>query len=189
MKLTKTKTIKSLIKSVLIAIILFSVLLGIYNFLPGTIMWYESIWEYKVRDFDTYKSDFQTIADLAYREFSKGQMKDSYILVSENSDGTVHLSYENFKTEDMVEVTMSQREKKSLEKINANAFHQGDMAYLSVIRVYKDQVEFKIENGLYSLVNRRDGHKPKYVNTPDTKRHFKLKKISAHWYHARIVED
>ncbi|MCL6574040.1 MAG: hypothetical protein K6T88_20545 [Bacillus sp. (in: Bacteria)] len=187
MKLIKTKKIKSLIKSVLIVIISFSVLLGGCDFLLGTFLW--STWEYKVRDFDTYKSDFQTVANLAYREFSKGQIKYSFIFVNENHGGTVNLEYVNVNTEDLVEVTMSQKEKKSLEKIVAKAFHQGDMAYLSVIRVYKDQVEFEIENGRYSLVYRRDGHKPKYVNKPDTKRHFKLKKISAHWYHAKVVED
>ncbi|AIQ14934.1 hypothetical protein [Paenibacillus durus] len=186
-EINKNKKIKSLIKSVLIAIISFSVLLGGCNFLLGTLLW--STWEYKVRDFDTYKSDFQTIADLAYREFSKGQMKDDYINVHENPDGTVNLKYENVNTEDFVEVTMSPKEKKSLEKIEAKAFHHGDMEYLYLIRVYENQVEFEIANGRYSLVHRRDGHKPKYVNTPDTKRHFKLKKISAHWYHAWPVED
>jgi len=165
----------------------FSVFLGIYNYFTETFLW--SIWEYKVRDFDTYKSDFQTIADLAYREFSKGQMKRSYIFVSENPDGTVNLSYENVNTEDIVEVTMSQKEQESLEKIVEKAFRHDHMAYLSVIRVYENQVEFEIENGQYSLVYRRDGHKPKYVNKSDTKRHFKLKKISDHWYHARPVED
>jgi hypothetical protein len=70
------------------------------------------------------------------------------------------------------------------------AFHQGDMAYLSVIRVYKDQVEFEIENGHYSLIYRKDKHKPKFLNKLSyTKGHFKLKKISDHWYHARFVED
>ncbi|MEK4063935.1 MULTISPECIES: hypothetical protein [unclassified Paenibacillus] len=188
MKLTKIKKIKSLIKSVLIAIISISLLLGGCKFLLGTLLW--STWEYKVKDFDTYKSDFQTIADLAYREFSKGQMMRSYIFVNENPDGTVNLSYESVNSEDIVEVPMSQKEKRSLEKIVAKAFRQGDMAYLSVIRVYKDQVEFEIENGQYSLIYRKDEHKPKFLNKLSyTKGYFKLKKISDHWYHAKFVED
>lgn len=68
----------------------------------------------------------------------------------------------------------------------ANAFHQGDMAYLSLIRVRKNEVAFEIENGRYSLVYTTDGKKPKFTNSPHT---FKLKKISAHWYHARVVGD
>ncbi|OKP87124.1 hypothetical protein [Paenibacillus sp. P32E] len=188
MKSTKTNKIKPLIKSVLIAIISFSVLFGGCKFLLGNLLW--STWEYKVKDFDTYKSDFQTIADLAYREFSKGQMKSSYINVEEKPDGTVNLNYENVNTEDFVEVPMSQKEKKSLEKIVAKAFHQGDMAYLSVIRVYKDQVEFEIENGQYSLIYRKDEHKPKFLNKSSSiQGTFKVKKISDHWYHARFVED
>ncbi|RUS47307.1 hypothetical protein [Cohnella sp. AR92] len=186
MKINTTKLIKLIITLLLIAIISFSVLVAVFKSLLGNLLW--STWDYRVRDFDTYRSDFQTIADLAYREFSKGQMKDSYILVTENSDGSVHFSYENSKTETMVEAALSQRERTSLENIMANAFHQGDMAYLSVIRVRKDQVEFGIENGLYSLVNRRDGHKPKSVNALNTKRHYKLKKITDHWYHAWVVE-
>ncbi|RUS47308.1 hypothetical protein [Cohnella sp. AR92] len=186
MKLLKTIINKSLFKSLLIAIISFSVLLGFNNFLPGTIMWYTSIWEYKVKNFDTYKSDFQTIADLAYREFSKGQMKSSYINVEENPDGSVNLNYKKVNSEDLIDVTMSQKERNSLGEIVKNAFHHGDMAYLSLIRVRQNEVAFEIENGHYSLVYTVNGKKPKFKNSPHN---FKLKKISAHWYHARVIED
>lgn len=178
------KKIKSLIKSLLIVIISFCVLLGIYNVLPGTIMWYSSIWEYKVKDFDTYKSDFQTLADLAYREFSKDQIEGYFLYVED--DPTVNLID---ITRDHSIIIMNSKERESLERIVAKAFRHGDLAYLSVIRVYKNQVEFQIENGQYSLIYRKDEHKPKYVNTSLTKGHFKLKKISDHWYHARFVRD
>ncbi|MFC4775749.1 hypothetical protein ACFO9Q_03025 [Paenibacillus sp. GCM10023252] len=178
------------IMSLWIAFISLSVLLVIYNFIPATIMWYDSIWQYKAKDFDTYKSDFQIVADLAYREYNKGQMKSSYINVEENPDGTVNLNYENINTEDFVDITMSSKEKNSLEKIVANAFRDGDLAYLSLIRTYENQVEFEIENGHYSLIYRRDKQKPKFLNKLSySKGHFKLKKISDHWYHARFVED
>ena len=177
------------LKLVLISIISSSVLLLIINFLPGTIMWYTSLWENKVEDFDTYKDDFQNIANLAYREFSKGQMMYSYISVNENPDGTVDLNYIDRNTEDSVEVKMSQKEQESLEKIVAKAFHHGDGGYLDIIYVYKNQVEFVIATGQYSLVYRKDGHEPKFVNTEYTKGTFKIKKISDHWYHARFVED
>ncbi|WP_087999150.1 hypothetical protein [Gottfriedia solisilvae] len=176
------------VKLLLIVIISFSLLL-ISPFLPGTIMYFTSLWEYKVDDFDTFKKDFQTIVNLAYREFNKGQMMESYIVVNENPDGTVNLEYEDVNTEDFVEVKMSKKEQESLKKILEKAFHQGDMAYLSLIRVYKNQVEFEIENGQYSLIYRKDDHKPKFVNTSYTKGTFKTKKISNHWYHARFVED
>lgn len=182
MKLIKTKKIKSLITLLLIAIISFSVLLGGFNFLLGNFLW--STWEYKVKDYDTYKGDFQTIADLAYREFNKAPTEGYYLYVED--DPQVNLID---ITRDHSIIKMNSKERESLEKIVAKAFKHGDMAYLSVIRVYKDQVEFEIENGRYSLVYRRDGHKPKYVNTSYTKGYFKLKKISDHWYHARFVED
>lgn len=177
------------IKLLLIAIISFSVLLIISPFLPGTIMYYTSLWEDKVDDFDTYKDDFQTVANVAYREFNKGQMMESYLKVNENPDGTVYLKYIDVNTEDYVEVKMSQKEQESLENIVANAFHQSDGRWLSLIRVYKNQVQFEIENGRYSLVYRKDRYKPKYLTKSYTKRTFKIKKISDHWYHARVVED
>lgn len=181
MKLIKTKKIKSL----LIMIISFSVLLGIYNFLPGTIMWYDSIWQYKVKDFDTYKDDFQTVANLAYREFNKAPIEGYFLYVDD--DPKVNLID---ITRDHSIIKMNSKERESLEKIVAKAFKHGDLAYLSVIRVYKDQVEFEIENGRYSLIYRKDENKPKFMNKSSyTKGHFKLKKASDHWYHARFVED
>ncbi|WP_430510844.1 hypothetical protein [Gottfriedia solisilvae] len=176
-------------KSLLIVIISSSVLLIISPFIPGTIMYYTSLWEYKVDEFDTFRDDFQLIANLAYREYNKGQNMNSYLVVNENDDGTINLEYEDVNTEEFVEVKMSQKEQESLEKIVAKAFHQGDMAYLSLIRVYKNQVEFEIENGQYSLIYRKDDHKPIFINTEYTKGTFKTKKISDHWYHARLVED
>jgi len=176
-------------KSLLIVIISSSVLLIISPFIPGTIMYYTSLWEYKVDEFDTFRDDFQLVANLAYREYNKGQNMKSYLVVNENPDGTINLEYKDVNTEDFVEVKMSQKEQESLEKIVAKAFHQGDMAYLSLIRVYKNQVEFEIENGQYSLVYRKDGNEPKYVDKGYRKRTFKVKKISDHWFHARTVED
>lgn len=185
MKLIKAKKIKSLIKLLLTAIISFSVLFGIYNLLPGTIMWYNSIWQYKVRDFDTYKGDFQIIVDLAYREFNKAPTEGYFLYVED--DPQVNLID---ITRDHSFIKMNSKERESLEKIVAKAFKHGDMAYLSVIRVYKDQVEFEIENGQYSLIYRKDEHKPKFLNESSyTKGYFKLKKISDHWYHARFVRD
>lgn len=176
-------------RNLLIVIVSTSVLLIISPFLPGTIMYYTSIWENKVDDFDTYKDDFQNVANLAYREFKKGQIMYSYINVNENPDGTVYLDYTDVNTEDFVVVKMNQKEQASLEKIVANAFHQSDGRWLSLIRVYKNQVQFEIENGRYSLVYRKDRYKPKYLTKSYTKRTFKIKKISDHWYHARVVED
>jgi hypothetical protein len=183
MKLIKTKKIKSLITLLLIAIISFSVLLGGYIFLLNNFLW--STWEYKVRDFETYKSDFQTIADLTYREFNKAPTEGYYLYVED--DPQVNLID---ITRDHSIIKMNSKERESLEKIVAKAFKHGDMAYLSVIRVYENQVEFEIENGQYSLIYRKDEHKPKFLNKSSyAKGSFKLKKISDHWYHARFVED
>ncbi|WP_430510515.1 hypothetical protein [Gottfriedia solisilvae] len=175
------------IKLLLIAIISTSLLLVIYNFLPGTIMYYTSLWEYKVRDFDIYKDDFQTLANLAYREYNKNQKKGYFLYIDEVFEIS-KLNLIDMTRDDSV-IVMSEKERKSLETVVAEAFQEGDGGYLSLIKVHKNQVEFETENGLYSLVYRKDRNKPKYVNNEYRKGKFKLKKILDHWYHARFVED
>lgn len=141
-------------------------------------------WGYCISNDDFNKSEksFQNIAELVakYSDLatnSKGvcigvdydkNSNNNYLTII--SDGTKPQS-----------ISLTDREQEDLNIVDGQ-FKDKD-AQLDTIFVYNDRISFNTQNGLYTLVYSPHDKKPTFINSPDDKTNFNVRKIKKCWYH------
>lgn len=133
---------------------------------------YTSTWKYCVENFDTYREDFETVAEFCRDYIAQNEVLENerIIFVYSSAKKELLCDWENIEVSDDI--------KESLENVKS-AFQNKDAQFDS-ITVEDGKVYFETHNGLYSVICSKDG-KP---STLDGVNECKSKKISDSWYHA-----
>lgn len=130
-----------------------------------------STWKYCVEDFDTYREDFEMVA-----EFCQNHVAQNEALENEN----IIFVYNSTKKEllcDWNVIETSETMNKSFENVKS-AFPNKDAQFDS-ITVENGKVYFETHNGLYSVVYSEE-EKPQLVDGVNLG---KSRRIDGNWYH------
>ena len=133
-------------------------------------------WRHKA-DYNEYRNDFQTIADLVLTEYEDARYDKNErmeFLIGRNGN-------DYYISNNGVILKLSDSEQKSMNNV-IKAFEY-EYSYPSEIDVRRNRVSFHITAGQYALVYSEDGSEPDYLNKPteDTKIH--VRSIDGKWYH------
>lgn len=132
---------------------------------------YVSTWKYNVENFETYREDFEIVAEYC----------QDYIRQNGDSEKASIIFVYNFSKKELLcdwkNVEVSETIRKSFENVKA-AFPNKDAQFDSVT-VIEDKVYFETHNGLYSVVYSKD-EPPKYLEGINKGY---SKKIDDGWYH------
>ncbi len=163
--------LKSLKKPfIIIPIVTLSVIIFFYL---GIHIWFNntSTWKYCVEDFETYREDFEMVA-----EFCEDYIAQNEVLENER----IIFDYSSTKKEllcDWKVIETSETINKSFENVKS-AFPNKDAQFDS-ITVYEGKVYFETHSGLYSVVYSEED-RPKLVDGVNLG---KSRKIDGNWYH------
>lgn len=130
-----------------------------------------STWKYRVEDFETYRKDFEIVAEYCQAHVEQNSLPENehIIFVYNSNKKELLCDWENVEAPEMI--------KKSFESVKA-AFPNKDAQFDS-IAIQDGKVYFKTNNGLYSVVYSDEG-RPKQVDGVNMG---KSKKIVDNWYH------
>ncbi len=137
-------------------------------------------WEYNIQDFNTYKDDFEVVAEIAMKNVNSEE-KYNFVDCTFDRETQTYFLY-NYQDKGRIELT--EKELESVSNIK-DAFTNKD-AKLDTIRVHKNRVSFCTNNGQYAVVYSLDDSIPTYVNGPEEKHNVFTKKICDKWYHVVI---
>lgn len=139
----------------------------------GAHIWFNSTstWKYCVKDFETYRKDFEMLAEYcqAYTLHNGFLENGRTLFVYNSKERELLCDWENIEAPDEI--------KRGFEKIKV-AFPHKDAQFDS-ITVDREKVYFETHNGLYSVVY-SNKETPKLV---DGVNRGKSKKIDNNWYH------
>lgn len=148
-------------------------LILIILFYVGIYIWfgYTSKWKYNVECFETYRNDFEKVAEFC----------QDYIRQNEDLEEERLIFVYNFSKKELLcnrqSIKTSEEVKKSFENVK-KAFPNKDAKFDS-ITCDGGKVFFETHNGLYSVVYSKE-EKPQFV---DTVHQGVSKKIDDNWYH------
>lgn len=140
-------------------------------------------WRYCVsdKDFNAHYDDFLAVAQVAEKYNDEAEKTGNRCIMVDYDQQSMnnHLDYltNGYKS---VRVDLSGQEQKSLNSIT-KAFKCKD-AKLDMLRIFKNRISFETDNGQYTLVYSINDSKPTFLNLPEKKENYYVRKIKKCWY-------
>lgn len=164
------------------AIVLIALTAGMILLLNGSAIFnmYSARWR-NAPDFETYKADFETIADYAYTEYTDARLEGDERLVFkivQNDEGGYYIATNN------VILNLDKAEQECLN--NVVKAYTYEYAFPSEVIVYSSRVSFHLHSGQYVLVRSLDGTEPDFAYSPTKKEKIHVREIGDGWYEIAV---